>query len=259
MGGMIFLGTSLGHRSIPAPSESSPMNQQQQQQQQPLSGMYYFAQHGHLMNRGRTHSNCSFGSSDTGGKGQPGAQGDNLPLCNMGPYLNLSWYLLFDVPHWCKLHGWVLIGDLSSCHVGIGFVFQGEHYVTALNLNTHNATKGLECACQSVRPAFLSCSACHPSLEIHSGRENMAEKGLQLTQVTVTLCRWCPEFPCVLFKVRKIQDPSLCSQEESCTSSVTVCDSSTVYVVFMFLVCSTNTKTLARFKKMYCCYWVIYS
>lgn len=43
IGGMIFLGTSLGHRSIQAPSESSPMNQQEK-----LSGKHYFAQHGHL-------------------------------------------------------------------------------------------------------------------------------------------------------------------------------------------------------------------
>lgn len=61
--------------------------------------------------------------------------------------------------------------------MGIGFVFQWEHYVTALDLNTHNATKGLEYACQSVRLSFLSWECeCHLSLEIHCGMKSMAEE-----------------------------------------------------------------------------------
>lgn len=183
---MIFLGTSLGHRSIPALRESSPMNQQQRQ----LSGMYYFAQHGHLWRwwTGRAHNNCSFRSSDAGGKGQPRVQGDNLPLCNTGSYLNLSWSLLFDGPHWCKLHGWVLIGDLSSCHVGIGFVFQREHYVTALDLKTYNATKDWSAPVKVSAQLFELLCGCHQGLEIHCGMKNMAQKGLQLSPVTELLC-----------------------------------------------------------------------
>lgn len=73
MGEMIFLGTSLGHGSIPAPSESSPMNQQQQH----FSEMYCIT----LLSMGIcgsdewTHGRTTtalFGSSDTGDKGQPG-------------------------------------------------------------------------------------------------------------------------------------------------------------------------------------------
>lgn len=106
---------------------------------------------------------------------------------------------LFDVPHCRKLHGWVLIGDLSSCHVGIGFVFQWEHYVTALDLNTHNATKGLECACQSVSPVFWVGVRVSPKSRNSLWNEKYGRE---------RFCgwRWCPSFLCIVFIVRTKRD-----------------------------------------------------
>lgn len=54
--------------------------------------------------------------------------------------------------------GGVLIGDLSSCHAGIGFVFRREHYVSALDLNTI-ATKGWSAPVRVSGRLFELCCA----------------------------------------------------------------------------------------------------
>lgn len=107
----------------------------------------------------------------------------------------------------------VSIGDLSSWHVGIGFVFQGERYVTARDLNSHNATKKKKkkggCAPVKVSARLSELLVrCHRSQGNSLWREKYGRGGFVVEPGDrVTLQIDAPEFLCIVFKVSKLQIP----------------------------------------------------
>lgn len=122
-------------------------------------------------------------------------------FAKQGQYLNLSWSLVFGVPYLCKLQAWVSMGDLSNCHVGIGFVFQWECYVTALELNAHNATKGWSAPVKVSAWLFWVAAQVSPKPRIHSRIKNSRRRFA--VELGVVSCRWCTEFLCTSFSSKQ--------------------------------------------------------